>query len=240
MPRLCYSCVVLYCTVILLGSFHFPEKKHGIIHFSGYDWVVKGDEGRVGPGPNYFSSEKRNVWVDDQGRLHLKIISENGKWKCAEVLCKKPLGHGAYTFKVEGRLDQLDRNIVFGLFTWDSDPAYAHREMDIEVSAWGKGAGTRLSFSVQPSATIHIPWSQEGTHTAHALKWEPDTIRFASYHGHTKSLGPVEAEHFYPLSIPAGSDTRVHINLWLYNGKAPANGNEAEVIIKSFEFIPYK
>lgn len=55
------------------------------ISFSGYNWAVKSsvDEAAgifwtVDPGQNYFSHYATNVWVDEQGRLHLKIAQQNG------------------------------------------------------------------------------------------------------------------------------------------------------------------
>ena len=116
------------------------------ISFSGYDWWVKSSPGLVGPGPNYFSDRADDVWVDAQGRLHLKIVYRNGRWYSTEVFGADPLGYGTYTFTLASRVDQLDKNIVLGLFTWDdTDPAYYHREIDIEFSRWGEvRAGRRV------------------------------------------------------------------------------------------------
>ena len=51
--------------------------KDRIISFSGYEWLVKtsanSKSGTAGPGNNYFSNSKDNVWVDKKGWLHLKI-----------------------------------------------------------------------------------------------------------------------------------------------------------------------
>ena len=55
------------------------------ISFSGYDWWVKTSFGLVGPGPNYFSDSTNNVWLDAQGRLHLRITNRSNQWQCAEV-----------------------------------------------------------------------------------------------------------------------------------------------------------
>ena len=50
------------------------------------------------PGPNFWSDRKSDVWVDDEGRLHLKIVKRHGKWYCTEVTCDKIFGYGAYVF----------------------------------------------------------------------------------------------------------------------------------------------
>ncbi len=56
-----------------------------------------------GPGPNYFSSSIENVWLDEQDRLHLKIVY-NGftdRWECASVVSiKEGWGYGKYTFEI--------------------------------------------------------------------------------------------------------------------------------------------
>jgi hypothetical protein len=49
---------------------------------------LKGFDYRVGPGPNSFSDDTPNVWVDSLGRLHMKIDKKKGKWRCAEVICR--------------------------------------------------------------------------------------------------------------------------------------------------------
>jgi hypothetical protein len=49
-----------------------------LISFSGYTWQVKDSVAPAGPGPNYFSSEESDVFVDGLGRLHLKIVNRSG------------------------------------------------------------------------------------------------------------------------------------------------------------------
>jgi hypothetical protein len=72
------------------------------IWFSGYEWNVRG-EGFGGPGPNFW--KPNNVWVDDNGNLHLQVSYQNGHWTCAEVDLTQPLGFGTYQFQVIGRID---------------------------------------------------------------------------------------------------------------------------------------
>ena len=47
------------------------------LKFSGLEWTVKHGP-KMGPGPNAW--DRRNVWVDDEGRLHLKMAQCDGKW----------------------------------------------------------------------------------------------------------------------------------------------------------------
>ena len=85
-----------------------------VISFSGYDWVVSASgEEKAGPGPNYFSDSHENVWVDDQGRFHLKITYRDGRWNCARVELARHTGYGKYVFYVSSRPDSLDRVEIF-------------------------------------------------------------------------------------------------------------------------------
>ena len=59
--------------------------------FSGYDWTVKSGA-NIGPGPNNW--DENNVWVDEQGELHLSLTSRDGKWYCSQVAMKERLGFG--------------------------------------------------------------------------------------------------------------------------------------------------
>jgi hypothetical protein len=88
------------------------------------------------------------------------------------------------------------------------------------------------------------------------FKWTADSVHWESYEGTTypgvkkvsewtfnnsniarkKIEGTLSSD---PIIVPAPSDsTNVRFNLWLLNGLAPSNGQEHEVIISSFKYIP--
>ncbi len=112
------------------------ERTPRTVNFAGYVWYVKSSDSQVGPGPNYFSDSTDDVWVDDQNRLHLTIVQRDGKWYSTEVYTQVPLGYGEYVFCLASPINNLDPNVVLGLFTWDSvAPAGIYnREIDIEVA----------------------------------------------------------------------------------------------------------
>jgi len=107
-PRLIASVLAL----LMAACASSPAKT---IRFSGYDWKVKSGT-HEGPGPNNWS--ENNVWVDQDGYLHLKLTKQGERWYCAEVLTKDRLGFGRYQFWVVGRVDRLDPNVVLGLFNY--------------------------------------------------------------------------------------------------------------------------
>lgn len=205
--------------------------------FAGYQWQVKSSTGQVGPGPNVFS--ERNVRVDNQGRLHLKISRKKGVWSSSEVILDQSLGHGTYRFTVDSALTDLDPNAVLGLFTWSDDPAQNHREIDIEFSRWGNPSNPyNAGYTVQPYAAPghQHPWaiSQTGR-TVHEFTWTPDSISFRS------TAGGVELASWTfddAASVPDPGDAAARMNLWLFQGMAPTDGQGIEVVISDFSFTP--
>jgi hypothetical protein len=120
-------------------------------HWSGYDWWVKTSTSPVGPGPNIFSDSTNNVFIDIQGRLHLRITNVGGTWQCAEILSQLTLGYGTYQFDLATPVDGLDPNVVLGLFTWSNESDYNFREIDVECGRWMNPADYANSqFVVQP------------------------------------------------------------------------------------------
>ena len=158
--------------------------------FSGREWTVKDSGGsRWGPGPNLFSSSTNNVWVDAQGRLHLKITGSKRTWSCAEIVSKASLGHGSYRFYLDSTVDNLDRNAVLGLFTWhDTDSSFANREIDIEFARWGNANDPATASTWCSPTTTRGTWSLHAAAAPravdHLFDWRPDRVDFKSLHGH--------------------------------------------------------
>lgn len=227
-------------------------KQTRTINWSGYTWNVKDTHGgKWGPGPNYFSSSHDNVWVDDAGRLHLKVTRCNGIWYCAEIFSTQTFGYGTYRFFIDGRPDQFDPNIVLGLFTYDSisadAPAVYHREIDIEFAKWGDPHALNTQYSIQPpkaSNTESFQTLLNGYRSTHSFKWTPSEIKFMSLHGHySEPPNPLEWYLIKDWSytgedIPNTRNEKAHLNLWLMDGRAPIDQQDAEIVITKFEFEP--
>ena len=216
------------------------------LSFSGYDWWVKTSDGRVGPGPNYFSDSTNNVWLDGQGQLHLRITNRSNEWQCAELVSARTFGYGSYRFQLASPADNLNPNAVLGLFTWSDDPAYVNREIDIECSRWGNAADpSNAQYVVQPYnlhghlARIAVPAGQ--TNSTLWFTWETNRVSFQSQRGSfstNPSPANVISNWTYALTVPPTGDENVRLNLWLFNGVAPADNQEVEVVISSFQFVP--
>ncbi len=213
-----------------------------VISFAGRDWWVKNGM-NMGPGPNNFSDSFESVWVDDDGKLHLKIRQIDGVWHCAEVWTLEPTGYGNYLFWLESRVDLYDPNIVAAPFLYADDLS----EIDIEFSRWGDPDYPCGSYTVQPyyiEGNNHpFEVALEGSWTSHSFLWQPDYVRFRSLHGHYEEPpheGFVIEDWLYEgASIPAESgEMLLHINLWLMSGLPPLNGQEAELIVSNVFVTP--
>lgn len=209
-----------------------PNMGSRCIQFSGFEWRVKSSP-RFDPGPNAWSDATENVRVDERG-LHLAITKQNGSWYSAEVALNQSLGYGTYAFDVNSAVSDLDANVVLGLFTYDyADPAYGHREIDIEFSPrLGVAPGLRGHFTVQPfQAPGHVhdfaldaPWTG-----SQQFEWRSDHIGFRSRSKSWTYAGP---------DVPQAGHENVRVNAWLFQGMPPTGQGTTEVAISRFSFTP--
>ncbi len=216
------------------------------IQFVGHTWTIR--SGRGGPGPNAW--DDNNVWLDSSTNLHLKISQRDGKWSCAEITMRKRLGFGRYQFKINGRIDRLDDNVVLGLFnypTGDVGPDATH-EIDIEFARWGDAKNPMGNYTVWPvekslkQVSKPFPFVLTNDQSTHRFVWSRNQVQFISMHGRRDDdreefsqwgYSPTESSrHISQQPMP------VHINLWLFKGLPPKDGLEVEVIIQGFKFAP--
>jgi hypothetical protein len=220
------------------------------LDFAGRTWRVKGP-GYYGPGPNSFSHDADNVWVDGDDQLHLTVKNEGGTWYCTEIALVETLGYGDYIFTSVGRLDLLDPAVVFGLFIWQYGPCYddaytwwnPYNEFDIEFSRWGDPGREIGQFIAQP-----YYWSgtysrfdytfSEGEITSHAFRWLPDRIECRSWRGGPIDEAPENMIHTWTYTgphIPRPEIPRVHLNLWRCCDNPSSN---QEVVLREFHHFP--
>lgn len=231
----------------VLAWTEYPSPGPATIQFSGRTWGIKvtgraSPDQRFDPGPNYWSNDPSVVSVAAD-RLHLRIRNIGGQWVCGEVYLLDSLGFGKYTVKVNSRLDQLDRNTVAApLFVYTSTA----EELDNEYSGPGGliPAPQNAQYAAQPYTTpgninryVHPSVDQFTTQ----IEWRADRVVFRSWKGwaNVPGAGDVIKEWTYTgPNIPVRGPERVHINLWLLSGAAPASGLGDELVIEGFTFEP--
>ncbi len=217
-----------------------PQRR---LKFSGYTWNVKRSDTLVGPGPNVFSDRPEDVWVDEAGRLHLTIRQRDGRWFATEVVTTRALRYGTYTFTLASRVDNLDPNVVLGLFTWDNKaPAQNYRELDIEFARWGQATADNAQYVVQPyqHAGNLLRFTMPATAVStHRFVWRANRVEFSSYQGATVNPANLITSWTYTgPDVPRAGKGNARINLWLNGGAAPSNGQGVEIVIEDFTYKP--
>ncbi len=253
MTRAFFGITVLLWTVVsptCSSTPHVPfERENRMIHFSGYEWTVRDTEGREGPGPNRFSADEQGVRVDNQGRLHLSVWNHGPTWYTSEVRLPDGHGYGTYVFETQGPLRFSSPEVVLGLFTFDHGaPQLAYREIDIEFGQFGTPRKPDAQFVLHPFPPVEnrlefdLPDELPDIMT-HAFRWTERRVAFRSLSGSHYDPFELHADDPQVISdwevqgpgVPDPGNARVHMNLWLYQGRRPAE--PASVIIRAFRFL---
>ena len=144
-------------------------------------------------------------------------------------------GYGTYSFEIASDAARLDSNLVLGLFSWSDTSAYKHREIDIEISRWGRPNSENMQFVVPPydvagnMRRFMLPLGN--LPSIHRFTWAPERIDFQTIAG-----SDVVKQFAVERHIPAG-DEHAHINLWSMNTGLSGDG-VTEILVKSFKFEP--
>lgn len=211
------------------------------IQFAGVTWGVR--DGFGSPGPHMWSDSPESVWVDEQSRLHLKLRQVDGVWHGAEIFSYTFARHGPHRFQVikeNPTLDQVDPNLVLGLFLYKvgCGPG-CQAELDIEISRWRNAEEpNNAQYVAQPSHIpgnlYRFPLSPAPAATTHVIYWEKYRVGFSSYMGldHNDPDRLLNSWSYTGPNIPRERDNMmVILNLWMDNGEPPLNEQETEVII---------
>jgi hypothetical protein len=211
------------------------------IDFSGFTWRVRWKPSDRGGTLSPYVPE--NVYTDDAGALHMRIISRDGKWACSELNLTRSLGYGTYSFVVDD-ISKLDTSAVFGIFTWDySTDQENHREFDIDISRWGDPQRKNAEFVVQPaflpvnSSRFEAPAGKLN----YTIAWEPGRIVMTTSRMSGSSDGSVVSRHVFTTEIPTPGSESLRMTLYVYadpNHRAAGLQHPVEVIVDGFEFLP--
>lgn len=217
-----------------------PWRDLPTVEFSGYHWQLK--DGYGAPSQNRWSKE--NVRVDAEGQLHLRLNSKAGGWYCAEIRSVEWFGYGSFIFHLIANPAQLNPQVVLGMFLYNET---SQNELDVEISQWGKEAGTNLHYSLHNRiGTVMVEDFLlnllEGDFSTHRIDWLADRIVYSSQYGHRQDARGlifqkiVAASESEDTFLPNGK-MRVHLNLWLFRGNAPDPDEDVEVIFRRFIYL---
>ena len=218
------------------GKFVAPAPK--TISFSGYDWLVRQTQNDRHGMNDY---DGRNVWVDNDGHLHLLLTEREGRWTSADVRLTRSLGYGTYSFDVRDT-SQIDPSAAFSMYTFDplgSDQNF--RELTIDLSRWGEPGAMSGQFVVQPEtvpANVFRFAIPAGLLT-YSFRWEPGRVSFKAVRGSpTPRSDRVVAERLFTAQVPTAGAERPQLTL-LYDRGAPRPPSKSvEVVVEKFVFLP--
>jgi hypothetical protein len=214
--------------------------------FGGLQWKAR-TQGLSGPGPNVWSA--CHAWLDTDG-MHLRLDQVNGVWTSAEVYTTDVMGYGRFEFEVATPLHALDPNVVFGMFTYPGGGQDGLHEIDIEVARFGATAAGAANLvygaysSVAPRGTRRQctqRWELPAAASVHRFLWSPTDVTFQSF-AVTSIFSTTIPDRSWRL-VPSGTfrissgTWPLYLNLWLYLGKAPTNGQPVEVVIRRVTYV---
>ena len=224
------------CVIGLLAFLMLPASAREL-DFSGYRWLVRSSDGQLaGPGPNVFSGTADFVSVDVDGKLHLSIRKAAMGWVCSEIVLTQALGYGSYEIEVETNPFDMDRQAVFGFFTYGSSAGNSHSELDVELSYWGKPSGQNAQFVVQPSSNPDniSRFNVNQSNTVYAIHWTKGMAEFTV----SAVSGQILHRWVRTENVPDPGDAKIDMNLWLVKGASPQNNRPIDFVVKRFAFTP--
>lgn len=245
---------VLFASLIPVTLSHgqqmpLPAAASEVFDWKGLQWTATN-----GSIAGVVKASPGNVFVDQNGYLHLTIAKRGRVIKAAEVFSRNDFGFGTYQWQIQGRIDHMDSAAVLGLFLYGpmhkigSD---GENELDIEFSKWRKKlcrGKCNADVAVYPASAklarseddFRIKLRRKALTTAR-LEWTPNRVTVTIMRGlqpignnkdvlHTWTFAPRDHRARIPQqALPIG------MNLWCYR-KTPSR--EQEVVIQDFQFVP--
>lgn len=179
-----------------------------------------------------------NATMDRNGALHLRIRTIGSQHTCAEVSLPQTLGYGTYRFTIAvPRV--FDPAAEFSFYTSsDRDQPGEHRQMEVHLSQWGDPQNANAEYVIEPyfvSANVHRFEMQPGDIKT-TLKWSPGRAEFSSEPvGQKRGL---LTRWIFNTGVPASRNEEVFFNLCPFAYPKHPFRQDAEIVIKHFEFVP--
>ena len=196
--------------------------------------------------------DPKNVTVDANGYLHLRISEGATGWTASELFTTDRLGFGTYQWQVDGPIDSYDKNVVLGLFPYGPAAGIGSdgtNEIDIEYARWGQASGPNGDWTDYPASgtTIgELSYSfslAPATLSTSRLVWSSTSIADALLSGLQPidgTTGLIKSWTYAPanptVNVPQQA-LPLGMNLWCFDSP-PSDGNPVEIVIRDFVFVP--
>ena len=218
------------------------------LDFSGYKWSVKVHDVPAGPGPNRFSGQEEDLWVDDDG-LHLTITKRDGNWYSTEVILQESFGYGTYIFQTKTEPEYMDPNVVAGMFTWEAGLRWPNRELDFEFARWSDPDDpTNAQYVIQPFTTpgsllrYRVEPDENDPYLTQMMTWQKGRVDFKTARGRFDSPRIPEEAVIAAWTrtgdaVPEPRKENIRINLWLDEGLPPASDKPIDLLVTKFLYL---
>jgi hypothetical protein len=211
------------------------------IQFDNRNWLIKKSRDLIGPGNNLFGLKRKNCFVDSQGNMHLRILKTSQGWSCAEIISAQAYNGGLFEFEILSDVNQLDDNVVLGLFLYTDNHPPFYDEIDIEFSRWGEKDSLNAQYVVHHDfvnpSQMRFNVDKKCSKVICRIFYSADKIEFTTYSYYQQ--GQIE-EQKYSVITPESFDigeTRMRINYWLYRPLMNPHKKRHEVIISKARYI---
>ena len=101
--------LVVAITILFFSMLLHAQNKETIL-FSGFDWHQKVASKPTGPGGNIFGVHHKNVTIDRDGCLNLRVVNQNA---CAEVFSELFFKEGTFETVIETNINKFAPELVF-------------------------------------------------------------------------------------------------------------------------------
>jgi hypothetical protein len=216
------------------------------INWKGHSWSITSG-GMAGVA----SGDPSNVFVDANGYLHLRIRNNGGAWTAAEIISTDNMGFGTYQWQIDGQVDRLDKNVVLGLFPYGPAGgigADGTNEIDVEYARWGNASWPNGNWTIYPSSGSTVgshtfDFTLGSQYTTSTFVWSSTNIAYSLQEGF-KAIGDGSGLIAAWTYAPSNSTTNIPqravplgMNLWCFEAP-PSNGQDVELVIRDFQFVP--
>lgn len=203
-------------------------------------WEIKSYEKPHGPGSNKWGGV--STVLQTGSKLEFQISSRDSGVYCSEVRTTKAnYGQGLYSFHLEGKIDSLKDNSVFGIFLLE-DKAVDPREIDIEFTKWAKPQNNMIHYSIHHFEKKTETRSEKSTLVDQQFSCfiycMDDQVYLGTFPGRkTFSMTLLPQMRKYKLGANLASRYRVHINYWKLPKSLPKYEDQ-KISLLHFSYAP--
>ncbi len=229
-----------YMLIALLANiFSSNAQSTDTIHFCGFKWMQKVSETSTGPGNNIFGIHPKNVSIDKNGYLNLKI---HRSLSCAEIYSIPFFKEGTIEVTILTNNKRYTPEMVLGLFLYDENAIPHHNEIDIEFAQWGNKSNKNMQYAIHTNSDIHLhrfSFTKGKQLTKHIIQITDHMIHIKSlwYNKKSKLFENITEHSFLKPEEFNFKQTRFRFNLWLSNNTVKPLWSFPKIKITSFKYI---